>query len=922
MLKFNLEKMNIEIADRINDTLLEINKENLVSKFVIRQAEALYKAGQCLMLTQAKDMFEFSVDDEFNDYKVIIELNGIVQLSCTCRGSEICHHKIASLKQLKDDLLIYENEKLEDGKKFTKSGMIKRVIDERREKARKAEYRFHFSDNMFGEHILYNEKTIEYKLTFRNFEKEIGYCSCPDYQTNKLGTCKHLMFGFDYFKNAPSYFKNKRKQHYPFVEIFLDPLKNYQISWYYPHPLVKPIHDLIKQHFGELKHIEENTIPDFLNFVKKAENYKQILIRPEVLQKIENVFNKKALVEIQKSTKLDFSFLKAELFDYQKQGIEFATFREGAIIADEMGLGKTIQAIAIAILKKNLFGFEKTLIVCPASLKDQWRKEIEKFTNEKAEIVQGFPEERKKQYENWENYFLIVNYETVLRDSVAINNNSPDFIILDEAQRIKNYNTQTASSIKSLNKKHSLVITGTPIENRLIDLYSIANFTDPTFLSPLWEFSYQHCFFDLKLKNKITGYFNLQELKTRMQTILIRREKADVIKELPNISEMDVPVEMHPKQAEYHSGFSSGVAQILSKKIITPFDMQRLILLLNSMRMVCDSTYLIDRETNFSPKLAELEHILLEKIDLKNSDKKIIIFSEWKRMNSIIGKMLRNNNIAFVELNGSVPVNKRGKLIEKFENDQNIKVFISTEAGGVGLNLQVADTVINFELPWNPAKKNQRIGRIDRIGQLNKNLSIINFITKKSIEENIAAGLLLKQNLFDSVLSPNNDIEFVDFSKKGRSQFLDQLKNAVTDIKELESQTEDIEQELPDTEKRDILDVIIEQEELFEAKHDELQESDEMSKEEFQETEIEKIEEIQTEKKPEPKQELEESPEKSEKHSVEETAQELETVMNQGLGFISGLFKMATGKNISTQEQSISVDKKTGEVVMKFKLPV
>jgi len=497
------------------------------------------------------------------------------------------------------------------------------------------------------------------------------------------------------------------------------------------------------------------------------------------------------------------------------------------------------------------------------------------------------PDDREKIYEKCKDYFLIVNYETVLRDKNAINKHNTDYIILDEAQRIKNYDTQTSGAIKSLKKKHSLIITGTPIENRLIDLYSIVAFLDPKFLSPLWEFSYQHCFFDIKKKDKITGYYNLQKLKERLSSILIRREKKDVIKQLPNISHLDIPVEMHPEQRQYHASYSHGVAKILSKKFITPFDMQRLMMFLSKMRMVCDSTYLVDFETNYSPKMIELKYILLEKLDVKNNNRKIIIFSEWKRMNNIIAKMLRENDIGFVELNGSIPVKKRGNLIKEFEENDKCRVFISTEAGGSGLNLQVADTVINFELPWNPAKKNQRIGRIDRIGQKNLNLTVISFITKNSIETKIAGGLVLKQNLFDGVLSPESTTEMVDFSEKGRSQFLKQLQEAIIDI-----------EEAPKTEA-DKPDAIIPVETVEEKNAEPTAESEKKEK-----------------------QSAEKITETKEHSNTKETTEELEQVMNQGIGFLSGLFKMATGKDMGTDEQSITVNKETGEVTMKFKLPV
>ena len=146
-------------------------------------------------------------------------------------------------------------------------------------------------------------------------------------------------------------------------------------------------------------------------------------------------------------------------------------------------------------------------------------------------------------------------------------------------------------------------------------------------------------------------------------------------------------------------------------------------------------------------------------------------------MLNLIGKMLHECGIGFAQLSGKVQVKNRDKLVKKFETDAQCKVFLSTEAGGSGLNLQVADTVINFELPWNPAKKNQRIGRIDRLGQRSKNLTVINFISRNSIEVSIASGLGLKQNLFDGVLTENNALDTVDFSASGKSQFLQQLES-------------------------------------------------------------------------------------------------------------------------------------------------
>ena len=755
------------------------------------------------------------------------------------------------------------------------------------ERARKAEYRVELADNIHGEHILYNEKGVAYRITLRDFDQKIGYINNVDWKFNKLGTTKHIMFLFNYLADHPEKLEGL-KRHYPFVEIYLDPLNDYRISWYYPEKLDKDTGQLIRKYFGRRTYIEESKIPIFANFLTEVVRFPEIRVRPEVSEKIERFFNEMTLEKLKATHEPDYSLIKADLYPYQKEGVEFALYKSGAIIADEMGLGKTLQAIAIAGLKRDLFGFAKTLIVCPASLKAQWKAEIEKFTDSKALVVDGFPDERVEKYWSEDFDFFIINYETVLRDLATLNQVKFDFLILDEAQKIKNYQTKTAAAIKKIWKRHSLVLTGTPIENKLIDLYSIVQVVDPYFLAPLWEFSYQHCLFDPgSSRNKIVGYYNLNQLKKRMGKILIRREKSAVISQLPNVRQQDVPVALHDAQAEMHAGYAAGIAQILQKKYKTPYDWQRLMLLLNSMRMVCDSTFLIDKETNHSPKLYELKHILLEKLDMQNNLRKIIIFSEWINMLHLIAEVLDELGIGFVMLTGKVPVRKRGQLVKQFEADKKCRVFLSTESGGAGLNLQVADTVINFELPWNPAKKNQRIGRIDRLGQKNKKLNVINFITLNSIEQKIAGGLLLKQNLFEGVLSPGNPIDEVDFSDKGKAQFIQELEAMLTGLQE-EEQTTMEEETLAE------MDAIVGQK----TPEPELS----MESEETNETAPGR-------------------PNKTPDPAAVAKTEQLEQVLNQGMGFLSGIYKMATGLDLQADgEQKIEVNAETGEVVMRFKM--
>jgi superfamily II DNA/RNA helicase len=291
-----------------------------------------------------------------------------------------------------------------------------------------------------------------------------------------------------------------------------------------------------------------------------------------------------------------------------------------------------------------------------------------------------------------------------------------------------------------------------------------------------------------------------------------------------------------------------------------------------------------------------LEEILFEQFNLKNTNRKIIIFSEWIKVHKLIGQLLRKNKIGFVELNGKVPAKLRGDLIKKFENNPECSVFLSTEAGGSGLNLQVADTLINFELPWNPAKKNQRIGRIDRLGQKSSHLTIYNLITENSIEQQIAAGLMIKQNLFDGVLDSSSKTDYVDFSSKGRSQFIEQLEAFVNRTKEeaetishdsYEKMEENIEQE----------DDLAEDFVLADSQGDETGNL---------QTDVRDISDEQ----------------KAIPVDKESKAVELEQVMTSGMQFLSGLFKMSTGKELGLENQKININKETGEVTMTFKLPV
>lgn len=637
------------------DSFLDSAEKNHEDFFTdLEQAKHIWNEDQCVLLAQNRYSYGFMVEEEGEEkvyFNVLFEpveneddnegdQNGLVSNTKNERtgaeelklilGSQVhMSYALAALLLLKDNFPSHTRFTNNEHMIYTRQGMVDRVLAERRHKARKESFHIEWADNIYGNHVVYNEKGRKYHVFLRDFQSETGYSDSPDSRNNKLGTTKHIMYAFDQLKQNPNLSKTLKKE-CPFLEIYLDPLNQNQITWFYPHDLPNEIAPLIQEYFGDQHYLTEETEATFLGFMDKAlELEERIVIREEVQQKIDGWYEKEMMDWIKEHHEVPFDQIRAELYPYQKKGVEFVTFRSGSIIADEMGLGKTLQSISAAIAKKKIFSFRKVLVICPASLKSQWKKEIERFSDEKATIIGGSYEEREAQYLSSDNYFIITNYEAVLRDFININKAGIDFLILDEAQRVKNFETKTWNAVSRLERKHILIITGTPIENKLLDIYSIMQLIDPQLLGPLWEFSYKHCMFDPERTNKITGYYDLHEVKEKLKAVLLRREKRHVLKELPQVSQMDITLKLSREQEEIHSGYKSLLSRILRKKFLTPVDLTRITMLLTNMRMVSNSTYLIDEESNFSTKLTEFEYILFEKLDICNSNSKIIVFSEW-----------------------------------------------------------------------------------------------------------------------------------------------------------------------------------------------------------------------------------------------------------------------------------------------------
>src|SRR5262249_27595295 len=414
------------------------------------------------------------------------------------------------------------------------------------------------------------------------------------------------------------------------------------------------------------------------------------------IERREMLERERQLVQELEAGKLQLDLLKVPLYPYQVRGALFAAFRGRCILGDDMGLGKTVQTLAAVELLARERGIERALVVAPASVKYQWETEIRKFTDRPVQLIEGLEKARQGQYTQ-PTFYRLINYELVLRDLDELNAWQPDLIVLDEAQRIKNWESKISRAVKKLRSRYALVLTGTPLENKIEELYSIVQFVDDRRLGPAFQFLHDHRVLDPG--GKLLGYRNLDRVREKLEPILLRRTRAEVLSQLPERTDKTLQVEMSDAQRGPYADQQSTLAQLLQKKYLTEVDRRRILCCIANMRMLCNSTFLFDKQTNASPKLEEFAELLRELV--LEAPHKVVVFSQWEMMLRKAAEVLDELKIGYTLLAGSVPGHERRKLLDRFREDPACRVFLSTDAGGTGLNLQSADTVINLEVPWN-----------------------------------------------------------------------------------------------------------------------------------------------------------------------------------------------------------------------------
>jgi len=637
----------------------------------------------------------------------------------------------------------------------------------------------------FGDYAIRSEKGARsYRVEIRVSDERDNSCTCRDFLHNGLGTCKHIEavhLNLDPGENASS----------PRTEIFLVRRGGA------PRVRLRGSHAAVNGFFAHDQHASEldgdpiELVPELERVC--AELTDEIRLSRDVVawaaelrRRRDRETDRAAYLQTPASAR---ELLKEPLYPFQREGMLHLAFGERAMLADDLGLGKTVQALAAAELLRQRRGIERVLIVCPASLKSQWAEQIERFSGLPCLQATGSRTQRRRAYraKAADRFYTIAHYEQVRSDAAEINELlAPDLVILDEAQRIKSWNTKTARAVKQLASTYAFVLAGTPLENRIDEIYSIAEFLDPQLFGPLFRFNRE--FYKFDSAGRPVGFKNLPELHRRVQSILLRRRRGAVEAELPPLTVNSYYVGMTPLQRRRYAEQQDKVLALAREDWTETAPLEDpLPPAIERLRRLCDAADLpsarstakkakveggAKARTEAIPKLVELERVFDDIFSEQDPDRKAIVFSEWTGMLDRVAELAETLGLGALRHSGEVPIAERPAQLHRFADDPDIRLLLCTDIAGTGLNLQSASVVINLDLPWSPAAFQQRVARAWRLEQ-QQPVAVINLVAKDSIEARLlrrldAAGGLAR------VLDPDFPDEEMQWTTV-RSFILEQL---------------------------------------------------------------------------------------------------------------------------------------------------
>ena len=585
--------------------------------------------------------------------------------------------------------------------------------------------------------VLKEEATIFYSDRFK--ERRIYGATSINAKISE-GSGNYLEFTFnienvneDEYKKIIEAFKENRKFFKLKDESFID-FREEEVKNLFN--LIDSLSDDTDIKSNEIKVHKSKSI--FLNECLKDNN----LLFIEGRDIVKHISNK-----IENLEKIDYKVpeeLKATLRDYQLTGFKWfktlSHYEFGGILADEMGLGKTIQTIAFLLSEKN----KKSIIITPTSLIYNWRSEFEKFApTMNIKVVHGNKENREFTKDEIKDIdVLITTYGTLRNDHDLYDDITFDFCIIDEGQNIKNPLSQSSEVVKELKAKVKFALTGTPIENNLIELWSLFDYILPGYL-----------YSKRKFRDKfMKGENGSEELKKLIRPFILRRLKSDVMSELPDKIEKRFLIEMTEEQKKVYKAYVDDVNVKMKEKDFTTDKITIFSYLTKLRQLTLDPSILIEGYTGGSGKIDVTVELIQDFIKEKH---KILLFSQFTSVLDSIKKVLEAEGIEYFYLDGSTKASERVQLVNEFNESNKVKIFlISLKAGGTGLNLTSADVVIHFDPWWNPAIEDQATDRAHRFGQKNV-VEVIKLIAKGSIEEKIIKLQESKKEIINEIMSGN-----------------------------------------------------------------------------------------------------------------------------------------------------------------------
>ncbi|MCH9617616.1 MAG: RNA polymerase-associated protein RapA [Chlamydiia bacterium] len=464
--------------------------------------------------------------------------------------------------------------------------------------------------------------------------------------------------------------------------------------------------------------------------------------------------------------------INATLRPYQTEGVNYLerlrNMYLGGILADDMGLGKTLQTI-VTLEQSKSTAKTPSIIICPTSLLYNWKEEFTKFNpNFKILVIDGIPNHRKKLIAGIDKYDAIVtSYSLLQKDIEHYGDTQFHYSILDEAQHIKNRSTRNAKSVKMLKSNFKLILSGTPIENSLDELWSLFDYLMPNFLNTYDRFLEKY----VRQKNDDLKK-NLEYLKKKVSPFILRRMKSDVLDDLPPVSEIVYHSRLSKSQKELYNSYATSAKDELTKLVERDgFDKVQIHVLatLTRLKQICCHPAIFAKDANEAGDSAKFDMLLELLQTLIDGGHKTVIFSQYTKMLKIMRDEFEANGIKYSYLDGSSK-NRMG-IVKEFNQGDNPIFLVSLKAGGTGLNLTGADTVIHYDMWWNPAVENQATDRVHRMGQ-KQNVSVYKLVTLNTIEEKIVAMQKKKMGVVKKIVSTDEDV----ISKLTWEDVLDLLK--------------------------------------------------------------------------------------------------------------------------------------------------